>query len=147
MSAPVVIGLSSLLRFFQGERCNATLGGERSIRLSYEDIYSQQIYFILITPLCQEEILFIPVIQDIIYSGYPFQKINENLPSASARKSSGKVGLFGENCSPNFKLIYRRRFGTSGMPSPTAIQETFVFSRRYTACRVRSSNQTLPIKM
>ena len=30
-------------------------------------------------------------------------------PSASAGKSSGKVGLLGENCSPNFKLIFRWR--------------------------------------
>ena len=40
MSASVIIGLSSQLRFFQGERCNVTLGGERSILLSYRDIYS-----------------------------------------------------------------------------------------------------------
>ena len=42
------------------------LGGERSIRLSYEDIYSQQIYFILITLLCQEEIFFILVKYNLI---------------------------------------------------------------------------------
>ena len=30
-------------------------------------------------------------------------------------------------------------------PSPADIQETFVFRRRDTACRVRSGNQTLPI--
>ena len=38
MSASVIIGLSSQLSFFQGERCNATLGGECSIQLSYEDM-------------------------------------------------------------------------------------------------------------
>lgn len=43
LSAPVVIGLSSQLRFFQGERCNATLGGGRSIQLSYGGIF---VYFI-----------------------------------------------------------------------------------------------------
>ena len=46
----------------------------------------------------------------------------------------------------NFILIYRQRFGTCRNPSPTDIEETFVFSRRDTACRVRSCNQTLPIK-
>ena len=30
-------------------------------------------------------------------------------------------------------------------PSPADVQETFVFRRRDTACRVRSGNQTLPI--
>ena len=39
MSASVIIGLSSQLRFFQGERCNVTLGGGRSIQLSYGDNY------------------------------------------------------------------------------------------------------------
>ena len=34
-----MIGLSSQLRFFQGERCNATLGGDRSIQLSCGDRY------------------------------------------------------------------------------------------------------------
>ena len=28
------------MKFLRGERCNATLGGERSILLSYRDIYS-----------------------------------------------------------------------------------------------------------
>ena len=42
------------------------LGGERSIRLSYEDIYSQQIYFILITLLCQGQIFFILVKYNLI---------------------------------------------------------------------------------
>ena len=32
-------------------------------------------------------------------------------------------------------------------PSPTDTEETFVFSRRDTASRVRSGNQTLPIKL
>ena len=32
-------------------------------------------------------------------------------------------------------------------PSPTDIAETFVFTRRDTASRVRSGNQTLPIKI
>ena len=45
------------------------LGGERSIRLSYEDIYSQQIYFILITLLCQEEIFFILVNNNLFQFG------------------------------------------------------------------------------
>ncbi|MGM9628429.1 MAG: hypothetical protein ACI3V4_10125, partial [Faecousia sp.] len=35
LSASVIIGLSSQLRFFQGGRCNVTLGGGRSILLSY----------------------------------------------------------------------------------------------------------------
>ena len=48
------------------ERAAFRLGGERSIRLSYEDIYSQQIYFILITLLCQEEIFFILVKYNLI---------------------------------------------------------------------------------
>ena len=39
LSASVIIGLSSQLRFFQGERCNATLGGGRSIQLSYRRGY------------------------------------------------------------------------------------------------------------
>ena len=39
MSASVIIGLSSQLRFFQGERCNVTLGGDRSIQLSYGGLY------------------------------------------------------------------------------------------------------------
>ena len=43
----------------------------------------------------------------ISVSGRIFSQLNDNLPSASAGKSSGKVGLFGENCSPNYKLIYR----------------------------------------
>ena len=38
MTAPVVIGLSSHLHFFRGERCNATLGGVRSIQVSYGGI-------------------------------------------------------------------------------------------------------------
>ena len=76
-----------------------------------------------------------------------FCKINYNLPSASAGKSSGKVSSFGESCSPNYKLILRQRSGTSRMPSPTAIQEMIVFSLRDTASRVRSGNQTLPIKL
>ena len=45
MSASVIIGLSSQLRFFQGERCNVTLGGGRSIQLSYGNICNQYSIF------------------------------------------------------------------------------------------------------
>lgn len=34
------------MKFFQGDRCNATLGGGRSILLSYGDIYQQLFYLI-----------------------------------------------------------------------------------------------------
>ena len=45
MSASVIIGLSSQLRFFQGERCNVTLGGDRSILLSYGTAFSKVLIF------------------------------------------------------------------------------------------------------
>ena len=35
--SPTKVELQSLIQFFSGGRCNVTLGGERSIRLSYGD--------------------------------------------------------------------------------------------------------------
>ena len=35
--SPTKVELQSLIQFFSGGRCNVTLGGERSIQLSYTD--------------------------------------------------------------------------------------------------------------
>ena len=43
--SPTKVELQSLIQFFSGGRCNVTLGGERSILLSYRDIYSKNPYF------------------------------------------------------------------------------------------------------
>ena len=37
--SPTKVELQSLIQFFSGGRCNVTLGGGRSILLSYRDIY------------------------------------------------------------------------------------------------------------
>ena len=43
--SPTKVELQSLIQFFSGGRCNVTLGGGRSILLSYGNIFK----FILIT--------------------------------------------------------------------------------------------------
>ena len=43
--SPTKVELQSLIQFFSGGRCNVTLGGERSILLSYGDVY--EIFLIL----------------------------------------------------------------------------------------------------
>ena len=43
------------MKFFQGDRCNATLGGDRSIQLSYWSIYA---HFTMHRADCQREIHF-----------------------------------------------------------------------------------------
>ena len=37
--SPKKLELESYMKFSVGDRCNATLGGERSILLSYRDLY------------------------------------------------------------------------------------------------------------
>lgn len=37
--SPTKVELQSHIQFFSGGRCNVTLGGERSILLSYRDLY------------------------------------------------------------------------------------------------------------
>ncbi len=64
------------------------------LRPEYNDIKERTVF-------CSSFLLYI----SIKFSDYC--KLNYNLSSASTRKSGGKVGYFGKNGCPNYRMINR----------------------------------------